>query len=577
MNPSMDAVNFQSLNMVRDELVATIDESARNLEMFVEQQEDSDALQTCVNGIRQIVGILRLIQFRGACLLAEELLATANEISPGNAGADYNNRLEVISSTFFVLTRYLEYVQQVERKVPVLLIPQINELRKLRSEPALTECHFFHVDMGKQPEMPEFEALDLHGESFNSTVRRLRQMYQVGLLGLLRARQVKNSLAMMRRAMIRMQRLGGKNRPLTMLWWLANLLLDAMHTESMALLETRKLLFGRIDRVLRQVQANGESALNASPPRSLLKELVYLLALSGKDTPEIQSIRVAFGVTAFAYNDKDLGTERDALHGPSAHTVMSLAKVLQSELANTKKVLENAAQSSSQRIDELDDFIGNLHKIAEILAVVGLVSPSNILREEIKRIQLWKLQEDGPDGSELADVANTMLYLDSAVSALEHAKLSDEKLAEANKIAQQEIIASSELSEAGRIVIEECEAGLSLTKRALSSFADSNYDTGHIRNIAKTLNTVRGGMIMLKKDRAANILLKCVDFVENVLMDQDPPAALKELLETFADAIVAIEYYLDSASSSLQMDESVLKLAEESLQALGHAVYGEEE
>jgi len=568
----MDAVNFQSLGMVRDELVATIEESARNLEAFASNQEDSDALQTCIDGIRQIVGILQLIQFKGACLLAEELLVSANDISPGSSGPNYEKSMEVISSTFFVLTRYLEYIQQVERKVPVLLIPQINELRKLRSEPALSEAHFFTVELSQSPSITPVEPLSLGSDSFQNTVKRLRQMYQIGLLGLLRQKQTKNSLSMMRRAMIRLHRICGNDQHLTLLWWLSNLVLDAIQTEDMKILETRKLLFGRIDRVLRQVVEKGEVALKSDPPRALLKELVYLLALSGKDSDEIRRVRETYGLTSFPYTDKDLSSERDALHGPSAHTVMSLANVLQSELSNSKKVLENAAMSSTQQIDDLDEFVGNLNRIAEILGVVGLASPGNILKEEIKRIELWKGMPNGPEPSELFDVANTMLYLDSAVTSLQHAKLSDAKLAEANKLAQAEIIASSELAEAGRIVLTECEAGLSLTKRALSSFADSNFDTGHIRNIAKTLNSVRGGMIMLKKDKAAAILEKCVQFVDGVLMDQNQPAALKELLETFADAIVSIEYYLDSATSSLTMDESVLKLAEESLEALGHAV-----
>ena len=40
------------------------------------------------------------------------------------------------------MTRYLEYVQQSERKLPVLLVPYINELRKVRKEPVLPESHF---------------------------------------------------------------------------------------------------------------------------------------------------------------------------------------------------------------------------------------------------------------------------------------------------------------------------------------------------------------------------------------------------------------------------------------------------
>jgi len=277
----------------------------------------------------------------------------------------------------------------------------------------------------------------------------------------------------------------------------------------------------------------------------------------------------------FPFTEKVLAKERDALYGPSAHTVMSLVKVLNSELSSTKKILENAAQSSNQEIDDLEGFVGSLSKVSEILAVVGLVAPSTTLKAEINRIKSWKKLQNGPDTEELMEVANTLLYLESSVSSLETTKLSQEKLEEANQIAQKEAIASGELAEAGRIVVEECEAGLSLTKRALSSYSDSNYDTNHIMNIAKTLNTVRGGMIMLKKDRAANILGKCILFVEDVLMAKEHPAAIKELLETFADAIIAIEYYLDSATASLSMDEKVLKIAEDALEALGQEVYGD--
>lgn len=573
----MDAVNFQSLNMVRDELVATIEEAARNLEMFVTSQHDGESLQACMDGIRQIVGILRLIQFRGACILSEELLATATDITPGDVGPKSDQRLEVVSNTFFVLTRYLEYVQQVERRVPVLLIPHINALRKMRGEPAFSESHFFHINLSGALKVPHVDQLEVPANEFNQHVRRVRHMYQVGLLGLIRGKQTKNSLAMMRRASIRLHKLGGSLKPLSQLWWLSNLTLDALASENMAILEARKLLFSRIDRVIRQVEKSGAASFAAQPPKGLLKELVYLLILSGKQSEDVDLIKKSFGISAFPYSDADLSQERDALSGPSAHTVTSLAKVLQVELSNTKKVLENAAQSSTQRIDDLDEFIGTLKKVAEILAVVGLVAASNTLKEEIKRLDGWRDLDEGPEEDELAEVANTLLYLESTVSALEHSKLSTEKLNEANQIAQREIIASGELASAKRIVIEECEAGILLTKRALSSFSDSDYDTGHIRNIAKTLNTVRGGLLILGKDRVADILNMCVQFVEEVLLDEEHPAALKELLETFADAIISVEYYLDSSSGSGQMDESVLQVAEESLEALGFSLHSEEE
>ena len=573
---SMDAVNFQSLNMVREELVATIEDSARNLEMFVTSNDDGESLQKCINGVSQIAGILSLIEFDGAKLLAEELLANANEISPGNSGRLFEKRLEVVSSSFFVLTRYLEYVQQSENKTPVLLIPQINELRKLRGEATLPESHFFSFNASSGIALPSVEPLDLNGQAQAMVVRRLRHMFQVGLLGLIRETQVENSISIMRRAVQRLHRLTSNEHPLATLWWLSNVCLSVMTSKKMTILESRKSLFGRIDRIIRQVEKSGEAALASDPPRGLVKELVYLITLSGEDSPEIRTIAQAYRVGMFPYNDGDLEKERGVMHGPSAHTVSSLAKVLQVELSNTKKILENASQASIQKIDDVDAFIATLQKIAEILAIVGLGAPSNILKEEIKRIDGWRQGDAEIDIDEMQEVANTLLYLESTVGGIADSKLSPEKIEEAGKVAQREIIASGALAEAKRIVISEALAGLSLTKRALNSFSESNFDTGHIRNIVKTLDSIRGGMIMLNNERAVLILSRCAEFVEEILLGQDAQPAMKELLETFADAVISIEYYLNSATSSLQMDESVLRIAEESLEALGFSVDEEE-
>lgn len=567
---SADAINFQSLNMVRDELVATIEKAASDLEVFVSSQDDGRSLQACIDGVRQIVGILNLLELRGAAMLAQELLATANEITVGDKGAAFEKRLEVITNSFFALSRYLEYVQQSQNKVPVLLVQTINELRKLRREPAIQESHFFKLAVKAKPEVPAVDPLAVKQEEFKPLLKRLRHMYQVGLLSILRGRPVDPALKMMRRALIRLQRLGGPDKPLTLLWWLGNITLDAMIRQHMEMIETRKLLLSRLDRVIKEVARSGPAAMKAEAPKGLVKELIYLLSLSGANQEALATLRKAYDFERLPYTDDELARERQALSGPSAHTVNSLARVLRTELGHTKNVLENAALSDG-RIDDLEGFVQTLDKVAEILLVVGLASPGQTLKKEIQRVRDWR-QGDAVDGEALQAVANTLLFIESTVASLEHAKLSDSKLAEASEIMQQEIIASSELAEAQRIVIQEAEAGLSLTMRALNAYSESDFDSGHIRNIAKTLSTVRGGMFMLKRFRAADILERCVMFVDDVLMQPQHPPAMQELLETFADAIISVEYYLDSGGYRGEPDENVLQLAEDSLQALGYSV-----
>lgn len=562
-----DLISFQSLHVIRDELVATIEQSARDLEIFVSSTEEVKSLQGCINGIAQILGILKLLEFKGAVILAEELLITAKMITPGQSGAVLEKQLDLLSNSFFVITRYLEYVLHAERKLPVLLIPYINDLRKYRREPLLPESFFFNVNLTAMPVVPKTETITASDSDFRPLLARLRHLYQLGLLGVLRNKQTIASLGLMRRALIRLQRLGG-DKPLSMLWWMANLVVDAMIQHKMEMIEPRKMLLSRIDRIIRQVQKGGASAYQAAAPKGLIKELLYLLVLSGSTHPQVIGLRQTFGIKAFPYNDKQLANERQTLKGPSAQTISSLVRVLQTETGSIKNVLETAAQGMRQ-VDDVAGFKESLYKIAETLSIVGLVGPSSVLKQELKILDHWQNGKEVAE-EDLQHIAKTLLYIDSAISGLE--THSNQESRSTTESSQQDMIAANELTHAERIVLSECQAGVSLTKRAITSYAESEFDASHIANIAKTLNTVRGGLLMLRRTRAANVMARCSEFVEDVLLKGDQPAALQELLETFADAIISVEYFFDTASVPSRLDDSVLQIAEESLAALGYPV-----
>jgi hypothetical protein len=568
---SEDSINFQSLNVVRDELVATIETAAKDLELFVSsKQDDADALQNSINGIQQIVGIFKVLQFGGAGLLAEELSDVANEISPGSEGKAYDRKMEVISNTFFILTRYLEYVQQFNQKTPVLLIPHINALRRSQNKTVLSESHFLPLSASAEIQLPNITKVKPVDGDFKKEVARIRHMYQIGLIGIMRQEHLERSISLMRRAMTKMLGLGGTQKGLCKLWWLTDIALECFTDAAMGFIETRKYLFTRIEKVMSQIEAGGEKALGVESPKGLIKELVYLITLSGLKSERVQSIQKAFGLSRFPYTDADLKIQFDAMYGPSAHTMNSLSSVLLSEITNTKRVLEGAAQSSTQEIDDLESFISTLKNISEILAVIGLTSASGSLKTQIKLVATWG-NKPIPH-SELDEVANTLLYLESTVQGLDNSALSADKINTANNLAQQQAVASNELASAIKIVVEESLAGLSLTKRGLNSFAESNYDTGHIKNISKILTSIRGAMSIMRRSRAEDVLDRSANFVNEVLLDQDLPAAIHEILETFADVVIAIEYYFDSTDVNGKMDESVLKIAEESLDALGYAI-----
>src|SRR5690606_36020025 len=115
------------------------------LEQFTHDRANGELLQECIDGIRQIRGTLNLIQLKGVDLLAEELLEHITDITL-DAAPKNDRKLELLTSAFFILPRYLEYCTQTSRSMAVLLIPYINELRQARRAPLVPDSYFYQYE-----------------------------------------------------------------------------------------------------------------------------------------------------------------------------------------------------------------------------------------------------------------------------------------------------------------------------------------------------------------------------------------------------------------------------------------------
>jgi hypothetical protein len=564
-----EPINLSSLKMVHDELVSTIEQSAIRLEQFSQDRNNGELLQECIEGIRQIRGTINLIQLKGLDLLAEELLTHITDITLGE-NEKTNKKLEILTSSFFILPRYLEYCAQTSRSMAVLLVPHVNELRLARSATPLPESYFYPLDVIR-PNRKAVPAAAQIQEDMSVLVRRLRHMYQTGLINVIKDNQVKSSLGMMSRSLERLETVCAGS-VLGNFWWLAHATMNVIREKNMSLTKTRKLLLGNIEREIKRLQFEGKSILSREPDAALQKELLYLLALSHSKDEKTLAVMMAYGVKLPSYTEVELAREMDFIRGPSANTISSMVSVLSDEIHSTKNILERAAQGGAELLSESPELVDTLKKIADILSVVGLSAPSNGLKHEIEKISSWQRDHKAVTPDELLSVADTLLYVESSIAGLARTSLSDDKLAQINTSSRDTVMSNNQIAEAEKIVLEEAEAGLVLVKRALTSFAESNYDKGHVRNISGTLDAVRGGMFVLGLPRAAKVLAGCMRFVEDDLLQQELHPAIQHMLETFADAIISLEYYLDSVKFDKNADTSILQVAEESLQALGFEV-----
>lgn len=564
------AINLTSLSLIQNELMTAIDDASTHLETFISERDNLKVLEDCVGFLQQIRGSLDLIQMYGACELAGEILSTASEIDIQNPKR-LDEKLAALTKGFFVLSCYFEYTQQHEVGMPVLLIPYINDIRLVNNKPTMPESYFEQgITTYRCPKSARQDS-SLSNEELHSQIRRFRHMYQVGLLGFIKEMKVEQSLKLMHRAVSKVVKLSYGTESET-LWWLASYSLNALISAKMLPNVARKRLLVQIDKQLRLLVKVGESAFNTPLDEYILKELAYYIAISGVEKPEFEKIKHAYGFEHIGYTETVLQKEAISLTGPSANTVQSVADVLHVELNIAKENIERTQLSECDVEKEYEDTISRIQNVKEILSVVGLTSAAEVLTKPLDSLQTAFNTKTTLEQEVGLEVADAFLYVESVLSSLEKRNFSGDKLAEMNKLTRNEMISKNHLQDAQLIVIEEAENGLSTVKNALTAFSDSNYDKSNLEGLTRGLDEVRGGMVVLSLPRAAAIVNSCSDFIEKTLIATDEAAALEHMLETFADALICLEYYLDCMKVDKNVSPDTLAVAEESLAALGYSV-----
>ncbi len=551
-----------SLNLVRDELFATMEEAESNLEQFIADPQNGSLLQQAVESLQQVRGTLNLIELAGAELLAQQVLDQATDI-PAGAGEERHGQLAALSNALHVLRRYLENVDVRRQEMPELLLPAINDLRQAGGSAALPESFFFSVRLD-QPRPPrEMPSLDEAAKA--SEARRLRHMYQVGLLGFIREHNPQASLKLMARAM---QRLDGlyANQPCGRMCWIAAAALEAQAEGQLLPRKSRKQLFARLDRELKQMLANPQH----ETPRSQLKELLYLVALAGTEGPLAAPLRQAFALAPLPFTDHLLEEESQRLAGPG-HTVMrSLSAAIREELTSVKDMLDLIERGTVQA-DTLASLHALLGKLSKTLGMVGLSSAGNSLAAQLPAVASWN-EAETPAPAQLNKLAEAVLYVEGMVASLESGERRESRPAQARPGEEAESFASHQLNEARIVVVGEAQAGLGLAKRAITGYLEAGGDRMHLTNVPFSLQAVRGGLWFLGQERAALLVGACAEYIQKQMLDaQQMPS--EQMLETLADALSSLEYYLEAgAVLRPETQPSVLDLAADSVRALGISV-----
>tara|TARA_B100000965_G_scaffold180643_1_gene150698 strand:- start:1607 stop:3271 length:1665 start_codon:yes stop_codon:yes gene_type:complete len=544
-----------SLDLVRDELFTSMGEVEDLLQQFLEDRQNGSLLQQSIEGLQQLRGTLALIELKGAAQLLDEMIELATDI-PVHEGEQRNEPLAALCDALFLLQRYLDQARQAGSERPELLLPMINQLRRHRSGAApLPDSHFYPLPVAGLP-------LNLRPgvteEPNPKTFARLRQMYQLGLLSLLRE-DAAAATPLMQRALLRFETCMSSR--MATLCWVAGAALEALEQAGLELTPARKRLFSQLDREIKRHAASHEVQVNDA----LLRELLYLVALADSSCMRCQDVARAYQLPDPGFTEIEIQDAFARLRGPGIDVMHSVAEALREEITAIKDLLDLLARNAGDPEQSLETLNGSLERLWKTLNMLDIRAESDGIKAAAAQLSRW---ENG-DIAALEQVADAVLRAETAVNRLDAA--GDEgEMAAADGNGYGEPL---ELKEARIVLIEESQAGLALAKRAITAYMESGNDAMHLLNVPPSLETVRGGLVFLGMTRAANVIHMAASFIRETMLErkQVPQDAQ---LEVLADALTSIEFYLESAERAAVATGDVLALAEESLAELGYAVSG---
>src|SRR5690554_6559459 len=164
------------------------------------------------------------------------------------------------------------------------------------------------------------------------------------------------------------------------------------------------------------------------------------------------------------------------------------------------------------------------------------------------------------------DIAGALLYVEASLSGL------DSDRHEPAATGDTEFhLGSQELGEANEALIRESRNTLEQVKSSIVNFIASQWDTREVEHVPELLHSIRGGLSLVPLERASDMLASAERYVTDVLLNGKQVPDWKQL-DTLADAVTSIEYYLERLADGITENDAILRVAEDSLASLGFPV-----
>ena len=556
-----DRHDYVALEWVKGEIAETLKQARQALEAYVESPQDSTRMRFCLTYLHQVQGTLQMVEFYGAALLAEEMEQLAQALLE-NRVSNQGEALEVLMQAILQLPVYLDRTQSARRDLPMVVLPLLNDLRAARGEKLLSETSLFSPDLTvRLPVLSHDSLAQLRTAELPVLLRKLWQMLQMALVGVIRNQDMATNLGYMARVFARLETLC-KEAPLGPLWQIASGMVEGLANGSVSHGTSVRTLLRQVDKELKRLVEQGADGINQAAPDDLAKNLLFYIAKASTQSPRIRVLKEQYRLDDALPDTDVVDEERARLAGPDRDAMRSVVAALCEELVRVKDSLDLFVRSDRSKVAELESLMAPLKQIGDTLAVLGFGQPRKVILDQIDVVHGLATGQREPSDALLMDVAGALLYVEATLAGM--AGPADEGSREESHLP------TTDVAQIHQLVIKEARTGLEQAKDAIIEFIASQWNHEHLARVPELLTQVRGGLAMIPLARAADLLQACNRYIQEQLLVRKAVPNWQNL-DTLADAITSVEYYLERLSEDhAAQGDLILDVAEESLVSLGY-------
>ena len=560
-----DHIDFTTLQWVKPELDETLALAREALEAYVDNPGNRDVMRSCADSLHQVQGTLRMVELYGAAMVAEEMETLAISLLEDHV-AQREDAYAALMRGLMQLPDYLERLSSGHRDVPVVLLPLLNDLRSSRGQQALHESALFspNLESPLPPEAPGAASKEI-ADHKRGEIAELRVRFQQQLLAWFRG-QSEGGLAGMRQMLdaisARCYSIPGRR-----LWWIASGVLEGLQQGVLKpqASEVRQLI-GRVDRSIRQLIEQGEGNMRGGDADELARKLLYVVAQSKQRTPQMALLAKTYALDALLPDASELEHARGSMSGHNRALLDSVSRALKDDLLRVKEALDLFLRQADGDPAQLSGQIDILERVGDTLGMLALGVPRRVVNEQRRVLDEIANRMRAPDEEILLDVAGALLYVEASLDDhIESLGAEDEQANESNTA----MLPRSEARHILATLMHEAIANTSKVKESIVAFVESGWQHQELTESNPLMDEVAGALRMLSAPRPAELAEGIGRFIGNELLsDRRVPSSVQ--MDHLADALAALEYYLEAAREHRGGLEHILDVAEHSLSKLGY-------